>query len=151
LSSPRFAYRIASGRHPLLDGMGALRYGARWNSPGLAVVYAAESYAGALLEMLVHANTGRLPADLVWVRLSLPENVEPMMVELPEWNTADFQATRAIGDAWLRSASLVLSVPSVVTNGVERNYAINPRHPDFPLIAASEPKPVVWDTRLLKR
>jgi RES domain-containing protein len=31
-------------------------HGARWNSPERRVVYAAETYAGALLEILVHAS-----------------------------------------------------------------------------------------------
>ena len=43
-------------------------HGARWNSPGRRVIYAAETYAGALLEILVHAS-GCLPGNLGYVQL----------------------------------------------------------------------------------
>jgi RES domain-containing protein len=35
--------------------------GGRWNSAGKRVIYAAQTYAGALLEVLVHANLGIVP------------------------------------------------------------------------------------------
>ena len=54
------AYRIADARHPIFDGTGAMLRGGRWNSIGQRVIYAAESYAGAMLEILVHANLGVL-------------------------------------------------------------------------------------------
>jgi RES domain-containing protein len=50
---PLTAYRIADGRHPLFDGTGAALFGARWNSPGKPVIYAASTYSGALVEILV--------------------------------------------------------------------------------------------------
>ena len=58
-----FAFRIADRRHPIFDGTGAMLHGARWNSPGKPVIYAAETYAGALLETLVHANLGSVPSN----------------------------------------------------------------------------------------
>ena len=36
-------------------------FGGRWNSPGRRVIYAAESYAGAMLEVLANSNIGRVP------------------------------------------------------------------------------------------
>src|SRR6266436_2721595 len=59
-SGPLRAFRIADMRHTIFDGSGAMIHGARWNSPGRRVIYAAETYAGALLEILVHAS-GRIP------------------------------------------------------------------------------------------
>ena len=55
------AFRIADRRHPIFDGTGAKLNGGRWNSPGRPVIYAAETFAGGLLEALVHANLGRVP------------------------------------------------------------------------------------------
>ncbi|MGH8336162.1 MAG: RES family NAD+ phosphorylase, partial [Gammaproteobacteria bacterium] len=52
------AFRIADRRHPLLDGLGAFLNGGRWNSKGRRVIYSSETYAGALLEILAHANIG---------------------------------------------------------------------------------------------
>ncbi len=57
------AYRIGSSRHPLWDGHGALIYGARWNSPGRGPIYAAETYSGAMLEMLVRVGRMVVPPD----------------------------------------------------------------------------------------
>ena len=48
------AWRITKARHAPYDGTGARLHGARWNSPGRTVVYAADSFAGALLEILAH-------------------------------------------------------------------------------------------------
>jgi hypothetical protein len=41
------AFRIADMRHAISDGTGPMLYGARWNSPGRRVIYAAVTYAGA--------------------------------------------------------------------------------------------------------
>ena len=57
---PLRAYRIADVRQPIFDGNGAALYGGRWNSPGRRVIYAAETYAGAMLEKLAQANVGRI-------------------------------------------------------------------------------------------
>ena len=48
------AYRIVSPQYPPFDGSGTYRWGSRWVSPGHYVVHAAESYALAVLENLVH-------------------------------------------------------------------------------------------------
>ena len=47
--SPLSVYRVARAIHPLFDGRGAARFGARWTSPGRLAIYLAGSYAGALL------------------------------------------------------------------------------------------------------
>ena len=148
------AYRIADGRHKVFDWTGALLQGARWNSPGKAVIYAALSYAGAMLEQLVHANTGRVPKNQKYVVITFPANVR---VErrcrdgLPRgWDSADCRVSRAFGDTWLESKrSAVLLVPSVVAE-LETNVLVNPAHARFRLIHASAPKAVKWDERLFR-
>jgi RES domain-containing protein len=55
------AFRVADPRHALFDGSGAYMKGGRWNSPGRRIIYAAETYAGALLEALVHLNFDSVP------------------------------------------------------------------------------------------
>ena len=49
------AWRISKTRHAPFDGTGARLRGARWNSPGRPVIYAADSFAGSILEVLAHA------------------------------------------------------------------------------------------------
>lgn len=145
------AYRIADGRFPLFDGAGAALYGGRWNSPGRPIVYAARSYPGAMLEILVHAN-GRMPRHHVAVELTLPPDllIETFdSADVPGWDATDLIASRAVGDAWLEArTSVALIVPSVVTPPPEANVLLNPAHPAFARIAVSAPTPVRWDARL---
>lgn len=151
---PLLAYRIADRRRPLFDGTGASLYGARWNSPGRPVIYAATTYAGALLEVLVHAGINSVPRHTHWTEINIPPGVSrecPEPNAFPGWDDENCVVSRAFGDAWLseqRSAALL--VPSVVTRR-ERNLLINPAHPDFPQIVATAPSPVEWDQRLFTR
>lgn len=147
-------FRIADRRHPLFDGMGSYAHGNRWNSRGRRLIYTAETYAGSLLEMLVHCNIGYIPRTHAWIEISAPEEVSLERVEagqIPGWDAADLAATRAFGDRWHREMrSAILLVPSVVTGGVESNAILNQDHPEFPLIQASAPRDVAWDRRLLE-
>jgi RES domain-containing protein len=143
------AWRIADSRYPLFDGSGAARYGARWNSAGRRVIYAAETYAGALLEVLVHSGAGRIPRTQAFIEITIPRGVSIEETAGPRgWDSAGAQASRAFGDAWYDSRrSCVLLVPSIVTR-IERNVVINQDHPEFAKIRASRPRPVRWDERL---
>lgn len=146
------AYRIADARHPIFDPTGAMLYGGRWNSIGQPVIYAAETYAGAMLEVLVHANLTTAPKSHRVVRIIIPDPIQIEAIStatIPNWNTEDLSATRAFGDQWLREMrTAVLRVPSVITERRESNLLINPHHPLFPLIRTGPPEQVLWDTRL---
>ncbi len=153
-AEPLTAYRIADGRRPIFDGMGALTIGGRWNSPGQPVIYAAASYAGAMLERLVHAGTGRIPKNQRVVVISIPARVsreEWTLEQLPrDWNSCDSIVAGNLGDDWLQSQrSAVLIVPSAVAK-FEKNVVINPAHQDFKWITASKPESVVWGMRLFR-
>jgi RES domain-containing protein len=149
-SGPLRAFRIADMRHNIFDGSGAMLHGARWNSPGRRVIYAAETYAGALLEILVHAS-GSVPRSHGYVEIEIPSGLsieEITQGDLPRWDAPSFEATQAFGDRWYdERRTPVLIVPSVVTR-VERNVLINQEHPEFPLVRASQAVPVRWDSRL---
>lgn len=126
--------------------------GGRWNSPGLGVVYANRSYAGAMLECLAHAGIGRVPRTHVAVAISIPQALPVEHHDensLPAgWDHADLRVARALGDAWISGLrTAVLVVPSVVARR-EGNVLINPRHPAFSTIVTRSPEPVVWDARL---
>src|SRR5205814_1091186 len=56
------AWRIFKPRHgaSAFTGEGARRYGGRWNSKGVAVVYTAASCSLAALEMLVHLQNQQI-------------------------------------------------------------------------------------------
>ena len=151
-SGPLRAFRIADMRHAIFDGSGAMLHGARWNSPGRRVIYAAETYAGALLEILVHAS-GNVPRSQGYVEIEITSGLsieEITQDDLPRWDAPSFEATQAFGDRWYdERRTPVLVVPSVVTR-VERNVLINQEHPDFPLVQASQAVLVRWDSRLWK-
>ena len=128
-------------------------HGARWNTPGRRVIYAAETYAGALLEILVHTS-GSVPRNQGYVEIEIPADVPVEEItpdEVPRWDSTSFDAAQAFGDRWYdERRTPVLIVPSVATV-VERNVLINQEHPAFPQLRASEPLPVRWDARLWKR
>jgi RES domain-containing protein len=149
---PLRAFRIADRRHPIFDGAGAYLKGARWTSRGRAVIYAAETYAGALLEMLVHTGMTGIPRTHAWIDIHIPSTVsieEVRAGEISGWDGDDQSASRAFGDRWHEERrTAVLLVPSVVTNGIERNLILNPEHPAFASISTGTPHDVKWDVRL---
>ncbi len=147
------AYRLADGRYPIFDGGGAMLLGGRWNSPGRRVIYAALTFAGAILVVLVHTNTGRIPTHHASIEISIPATVQVERLDVSTvlgWDAPGYAVSRAIGDAWYDSGrSAVLVVPSVVSQ-VDSNVLIHQEHADFPEIQASEPRPVRWDQRLFR-
>jgi RES domain-containing protein len=147
-------FRIADGRRPVFDGSSAALLGGRWNSPGRHVIYAAETYAGALLEKLAHANIGRVPKQQAFVEIVIPKGVRVEAVaadRIPGWDSAGLEASRRFGDEWYdQRRSVALLVPSIVAR-IERNVVIHPHHHDFERITASDPLPVWWEKRLFDR
>jgi RES domain-containing protein len=149
------AVRIASSRHPVFDGSGAARFGARWNSPGRRIIYTSDSFAGAMLEKLVHLNINRIPASESWVECLIPDDVSVEILDgetLPDWDREDQHVSRIYGDEWFDSnRSLVLAVPSVVTRARSFNLLINQEHNEFRKLKPTKPQPVEWDQRLFLR
>ncbi len=149
---PLTAYRIADKRHPLFDGTGAALLGARWNSPGIRVIYGACSYAGAMLENLAQSGRlGEIPKTHQSIKILIPEPVEIEEIsneDVPGWNFPDLLESRHYGDRWLQEKrTAVLVVPAVIAVE-EKNILINPEHSEFSLITTSEPQEVIWDPRL---
>ena len=148
------AYRILrEGLRPL-DGAGAHRWGGRWTSPGRYVVHAAETYALAVLESLVHFNRGELPPRLVVAQLKIPAKVSREVLPLdqvPGWTAAQPNvACRGFGDPWYDSQrSAVLVVPSVLSP-FECNLLINQAHAESGAIVVVQATPAVLDDRLLQ-
>jgi len=146
-------WRIAGAFYPVWSGEGARLKGGRWNQAGTPAIYAATSYASAVLEVLVHGNIGRVPRGFRYVVADVPDDVRIDTIDadtVAGWDSLPPDTSRAFGNDWLgRREALVLLVPSVVTNGLDRNAVVNPLHPDFARIAVGEEQPVRWDARLL--
>ena len=148
-------YRIGDERHPLWDGTGAALVGGRWNSPGRQVIYGSLSYACAMLEILAHANIGRIPMTHRYVIADVPNGVTVERHDqntLPYgWDAENNSSARSFGDLWLSEArSAVLLVPSVVAK-LEWNALVNPVHPDATRLTLSTAEKVIWDKRLFER
>ena len=84
------------------DGEGARVYGGRWSSPGTAVVYAAESVAVAMLEILVHVQYPSVLNSYSLIEAEFPDTfVEDLAtLALPaDWKQSPPPtSTQAIGD-----------------------------------------------------
>jgi RES domain-containing protein len=145
-------YRLAKRRYPVFDGSGAALEGARWNSPGRALIYASEHYATALLEKLVHAGRTALPGAHHAAAITIPNDVAIETFEadaVPGWELEDSAAARGYGDEWHASSrTAILIVPSLPGQPIERNFIINPAHPDTRRIEVGLSFDVVWDGRL---
>lgn len=146
------AWRVCKTRHAPFDGTGAMLRGARWDSAGRPVVYAADSFAGAILEILAHASYPRtLPGPHHAIRIDVPDELVEVLAAdaLPGWDLVESTEAREFGDRWLAEARTVaLRVPSVPARPVGGNVLVNPAHPDVARITVSAPFPVPWDERL---
>ena len=139
------------------SGDGARLYGGRWNSPGVAMVYGAQSLSLAQLELLVHLEVEDVLRGY-WRYFALEVTPEAVLeceswAELPEdyaaWPAP--AATRALGDRWIAEApSVGLSVPSAITPG-ERNLLLNPGHSGYATaVVVAAPQRLALDRRLIK-
>lgn len=137
-----------------LAGLGAKRYGGRWNSKGIAVVYTSESLELAVLEALVHLDIDLLPKDVYQIGFEVDDKfVAPVSTPLPRgWDSTPpyNPKVQAVGDAWIRSsASLGLRVPASVLPS-RFNVLLNPGDPDSCRLREIERGPLPWPTRVVE-
>ena len=121
------------------QGLGAsYRDGARWNLPGIPVLYFASSASVAMLEMANYLPSPKLiPPSYRLGIYELAERVggDSMGVDdLPDdWNRYPYPAsTQRLGSIWLQAVeNALLIVPSAaVPAGLESILVVNPLHPD---------------------
>lgn len=151
-------WRICRSKHEAaaFSGLGAEKSGGRWNYKGHSVVYASENLSLAALELFVHVSPGSIPADLVWLRGTLPDSVavERIALSALPQNWRDYPAPpelQAIGTNWiLGSTSLVLVVPSAI-NPQETNLLLNPAHPDMKKLKVDAGQPFQFDPRMFRK
>ncbi|MFI5410039.1 RES family NAD+ phosphorylase [Kaistia sp. UC242_56] len=137
------AWRISRAAFADLSGTGARLYGGRWNSPGRAMIYAAEAAALAVLEVRVHLDLtpDLLPDDYVLTGIALDGLAVEMLDTLPE-------APQGFGDAWLAEARTpVLRVPSFIVPE-SFNLLVNPAHPAATALSIANQRPFRFDERL---
>ena len=144
------AWRLCRRRYAALDGEGARLVGGRWNPRGTAAVYLAESISLAALECLVHFQPATAPTDYVAIGVTFDGSLVETPSRLPKtWREDPPIASQSFGGKWLTEArSAVLAVPSVVVS-LEKNYVLNPTHPDFASVQVDPPIDFRFDERLL--
>jgi RES domain-containing protein len=151
------SWRITKAKYAAtaFDGEGARASGGRWNSPGIRIIYTAESRSLATLEILVHLNNSLLLSKYVLIPVDFPaESVMTLDVGSLPTNWRSYPSPpelQQLGDEWAKGQnSVVLQVPSIVVDG-ESNFLLNPDHPEFPSkVVVSSPQPFELDLRLLK-
>ena len=150
-------FRLSKSRHAKdLSGKGAEKYGGRWNSKGVAILYTSDSRALCTAEIAVHTPLGILPFDYEVVLINIPDNIiipELELSELPKnWKSIPHShSTQEIGDKFVDDDQfLAIKVPSAVVQG-EFNYLINPAHTDFRSITIEKTEPFNFDERLFLR
>jgi RES domain-containing protein len=151
------AWRImrASRARAAFTGEGPWRYGGRWNSRGVRVVYVSEHQSTAALEIFVH-----------WVPFLVEEEYKAFQLEWPDGLMEIFpvkklpvnwrispppRSTMEIGDRWIQERrSAVLALPSAISPA-DTNFLLNPDHADFKRIRIHPPIDYDFDPRLLGR
>ena len=147
-------WRITRAAHQALDGEGARLNGGRWNSEGVAVVYASSTLSLAALEYLAHVDPEDVPGDLVAMGVEVPDDLPDERIRAsdlpPDWNRVpDHPACVDRGDAWARAARTpLLRVPSAIVPE-EESVLLNPRHPDAARVGVDLTRPFAFDPRLL--
>jgi RES domain-containing protein len=146
--------RLIKSKHLAIafDGEGARQYGGRWNSPGTAVVYTAQSESLAALELLVHLQSSQLLMSYSVIPVEFNDRLLEVVgpATLPrDWRYYPAPSIlQEVGDRWaFEQRSVVLQVPSAIVSD-EVNYVLNPRHPGFAKITIGKPKSFKFDPRL---
>jgi RES domain-containing protein len=129
-------YRITSPKYAKdLSGEGARRFGGRWNSQGINMLYTSSSIALSFLEILVHTDRKYLRKvySIIELEVDASNGMTVGSAELSgNWNTYPMgEETQYLGDWFVtKGTHFWMSVPSVVVP-FEKNYLINPSHKDF--------------------
>lgn len=137
-----------------LDGIGGMYTSGRWHTKGHPIVYTASSAALAALEVLVHVDPLTAPTDLRLLAIEIPDDLTAEVIEsptLPEgWSSVPAPAPlQTLGSSWLTSGrTAALNVPSAIIT-IERNFLLNPRHPDAKRIRIISDVAFSFDPRLL--
>tara|TARA_B110000879_G_C11143964_1_gene501576 strand:+ start:51 stop:521 length:471 start_codon:yes stop_codon:yes gene_type:complete len=148
-------YRLVAPRwvDSAFSGEGARKYGGRWNSPGLPMVYLGGSRALTALELLVHLTTPTSRSKpFCLMEVKIPKHLisdYPTEILAEDWrNHPPGEHTLEIGDDWLKAGGqLALRVPSIIIPE-ETNILLNPLHPKFSKIEVSTTQNFNFDPRL---
>lgn len=151
------AWRVdKKAHHPgVFEGIGGEQVAGRWHSKGQRISYAAEHQALAMLEKLVWLTSPEEAEGEAFILAPITFDPKRHVMTLPParlpkgWDGfPHLDATRRIGDKWLRHGRApILKVPSAVLP-TAFNYLVNPGHEDFPELEQGDPIAITFDARL---
>jgi RES domain-containing protein len=151
------AWRIvrASREKTAFTGEGPWRYGGRWNSQGVRVVYVSEHQSTAAFEVFANRVPFILEETYKAFHLEWPDHLTEIfpLRKLPtNWRVHPPPIeTKQIGDSWAKQRrSAVLALPSAISPA-DTNFLLNPEHRDFKRIRIAPPADYEFDSRLLNR
>jgi len=129
-----------------LAGTGGLHVGGRWHTQGRPIVYASESVALALLEVLAQVED----------RLELPPNYQLLRIDAPatlavaRWKgeLPALEQSRAWGDRWLSAQETPLATVPAAVAPHSQNWLFNPAHPAAREVRLTSAEQWPWDHRL---
>lgn len=145
-------YRICNSNYEDdISGYGAKRYGGRWNSPGLPMLYLGQHVSLCALELLVHLrqNDKSTPFSLLYIHI--PDKVPILSLHVTKlkknWDQ-DIAYCQYMGDEFIKEKNtLLLQVPSVLVPE-EFNFLLNPMHPDMKKVKIIKKTRFQFDKRL---
>lgn len=149
-------YRLTREKYSSeLSGKGSARYGGRWNSRGVELIYTASNRSLAMAEVAVHLTLATLPSDYQMVTIFIPDKLSIKILQesdLPkDWNNfPHVQGSKTIGDKFAaENKYCLLKTPSAVTKG-DFNILINPAHKEFNKIKIIEQVSFPFDRRIFE-
>src|SRR5262245_31759673 len=153
----RSGWRIvpAARAQTAFTGEGPWRYGGRWTSPGVRVVYVSEHQSTAALEVFANRTPFILDEQYKAFHLGWADDLTEIfpLKQLPaNWRIHPPSVeARQIGDRWVKERrSAVLALPSAVSPA-DTNFLLNPEHRDFKRIRIASPIDFEFDPRLVNR
>ena len=137
-----------------LKGIGAEKFGGRWNNIGVPLLYTCQHRSLAVLEVAAHMQLTQMPMDFYMVEIEIPDNDIRIVSEhqLPyKWMENPHNSlTQNFGDDFVRVNKFVaMRVPSTIVKQ-EFNLLINPNHIKANKIEIVKSYPFVMDGRLLR-
>jgi len=138
-----------------LSGIGAEKFGGRWNNKGSRMVYTAQSRALATLEVAVHMALTNLPKNYYLICIEIPDEfiVDYNQKRLKDKNWKSIPPinfTQTEGDQFIKERTgIALKVPSAIVQG-DYNYLINPTHEEFSKVKILKSELFSFDSRLFK-
>ena len=135
------------------SGLGAQRYGGRWNSIGQPMLYLTESRSLAILEVLVHLSPTIIPGNYCMAEFEVPgDSIQNLTIDELPHNWQDVSPTigaKKLGDTFIKQQRhLLLKVPSAIVPE-EFNYLLNPLHPSASKLKLIKQQTFSFDERLV--